>query len=127
MRFFTAVASSLLTMLAFSACGQNSSSRSVLGQEYAKQQVGAAMKGTAKSLQPTILLPTQATAIAVVEPILFNIYGAQNIIKQRPYEVYLINGFWHIMGTLPKGYLGGKFEIIIDAKDSRVIFLSHGK
>ncbi|RZK31002.1 MAG: hypothetical protein EOO61_18565 [Hymenobacter sp.] len=127
MRFSTAVAISLLAMLAFSACGQTSSSRSVLGQEYAKQQVEAAVKGTAKSLQPTVLLPTQTTAIAVVEPLLFNIYGARNIIKQRPYEVYLINGFWHIAGTLPKGYEGGTFEIIIAATDSKVIFLSHGK
>jgi hypothetical protein len=114
-------------MLAFSACGQSLRSRSVVGQEYAKQQVKSAVKGTAKSLQPKILLPTQATAIAVAEPLLFNIYGKRTIIEQRPYETHLINGLWYIAGTLPKDYLGGTFELIIDAKDSRVIFLSHGK
>jgi hypothetical protein len=114
-------------MIVLSTYGQKSSGRSILGQEHAEQQVEAAVKGTAHSLQPNSLLPTQATAIAVAEPLLFNIYGARNIIKQRPYESYLINGFWYIKGTLPKGYLGGTFEIILDAKDSRVIFLAHGK
>jgi hypothetical protein len=127
MRFFTAVASSLLVMLALSACGQQIRKRSVLGQAYAKQQVEAAVKGRATSLLPKPLLTTQAMAIAVVEPMLFNIYGKRNISEQRPYEVYLINGFWYVAGTLPQDYLGGTFEIILDAKDSRVIYLSHGK
>jgi len=67
------------------------------------------------------------TAISVAEPILFSIYGKDNITKQRPYEIYFIDNYWVIAGTLPKGYLGGTFLIIIDSKDSEIIRITHGK
>jgi hypothetical protein len=127
MRLFTAVTSGLLIILALTADGQKLSNRTVSGQKYAEQQVNAARNSTSIPSLPATLLTTQAIAIAVAEPILFSIYGKPTIIKERPYESYLINGCWYIAGTLPKDYLGGTFEIILDAKDGRVIFLSHGK
>jgi hypothetical protein len=127
MRLFTAVASGLCTILTLTACGQKPSKRAVVGRKYAEQQINAARKGTATSLLPHSLLTTQALAIAVAEPILFHIYGKSTVISERPYESYLLHGFWYIAGTLPEDYVGGTFEIILDAKDGRVIFLSHGK
>lgn len=117
----------LLGMLSHAASGQNFSNRTVLGQAHAQQQVEQAVKDTAKLAFRNRLLPTQATAVCVAEPILFGIYGKRNIARERPYEVYLVDGFWYIAGTLPKGYRGGVFEIIISANDSKVIFLAHGK
>ncbi|WP_157807296.1 YbbC/YhhH family protein [Hymenobacter chitinivorans] len=74
-----------------------------------------------------VLLPDQATAVTVVEPLLFRIYGKDNIVRQRPYEAYLIDGFWYVSGTLPNGCDGGVFEIILNAKDSQVLQVTHGK
>jgi len=117
----------LLVMLSSAAFGQNLRNRTVLGQAHAQQQVKQAVTDTAKLAFPTRLLPTQATAVCVAEPILFGLYGKRNITRERPYEVYLVDGSWYIAGTLPKGYRGGVFEIIISAKDSKVIFLAHGR
>ena len=36
--------------------------------------------------------------IAITEPILFGIYGKNNIIEERPYEYYMIDGYWYISG-----------------------------
>jgi hypothetical protein len=63
----------------------------------------------------------------MVEPILFSIYGKDNIITQRPYEIYPIENYWVITGTLPNGMLGGTFLIITDARDGKIIKLTHGK
>jgi hypothetical protein len=122
-----AVASGLLVMVAHATYGQSLSNRTELGQAHAQHLVERAVKDTAKLAFHKLLLPTQATAVCVAEPILFGIYGKRNIVKERPYEVYFLGDFWYIAGTLPKGYRGGTFEIIINAKDSRVVFLAHGR
>jgi len=67
------------------------------------------------------------TAIAVAEPILFKIYGKEHIVREKPYCVHLVDGYWILGGTLPEGYLGGTFLIILSMKDGRVIKLIHGK
>jgi hypothetical protein len=110
----------------FAAC-QNYKGRTVMGVENARETVKKSlMEKDAKPFYDT-LIKDKETAIAVAEPILFNIYGKKNIIAERPYECYLIDGYWYISGTLPKGYIGGVFEIIIDSGNGKVIKLIHGK
>ncbi|HNI44451.1 MAG TPA: YbbC/YhhH family protein, partial [Chitinophagales bacterium] len=75
----------------------------------------------------TAIIKDSLTAINVAEPILFSIYGKDNITKQRPYEVYFKDNYWLITGTLPSGWKGGTFLIIIDSRDCKVIRISHGK
>jgi NTF2 fold immunity protein len=106
--------------------GQNFKNRTVLGEKNAKQAIKEAIKDKAKPFYDT-LIKNKETAIAIAEPILFDIYGKKDIINERPYECYLIDGYWYISGTLPKDWLGGVFEIIINAKDGKIIKLTHGK
>ncbi len=73
------------------------------------------------------VISDKQTAIAVAEPILFKIYGKGHILGERPYNVSLIDGYWVLSGTLPKGWDGGTFFIILAAKDGRVIKLIHYK
>ncbi len=82
---------------------------------------------TGKQILVDKVLPDAATAIAVAEPILFKIYGKNNILDERPYSVSLVDDYWLLSGSLPKGWLGGVFFIILSAKDGRVIKLTHGK
>lgn len=100
---------------------------STLGQEHAKTQILKALKDSTRKPFYDTLIVDRRTAIEFVEPILFKIYGKNQIIEQKPYEAYLIDGYWYIAGTLPKGHLGGTFEIIFNAHDGKVIRLIHYK
>lgn len=66
------------------------------------------------------------TIIKIAEAALFQIYGKENILKQRPYKTYRINNFWLIKGTL-KGYIGGVFQIIIDDRTGEIKRITHGE
>jgi NTF2 fold immunity protein len=121
-----------LTLLIFTlaACGQTKNNRIKLSKSYAQQELKSALtdKGQQNVIDnKTVIIKDSLTAINVAEPILFSIYGKDNITKQRPYEIYFIDNYWVITGTLPKDYLGGTFLIIIDSKDSKIIRITHGK
>jgi NTF2 fold immunity protein len=72
-------------------------------------------------------VPDQITAAALAEAILKPIYGAGNIDRQKPFKIILKNDVWVIMGTLPKGFMGGVAAIEISKKDAKVLRVSHGK
>lgn len=104
--------------------------RSHSGREYAEAELKEALSGNKIDNVvdgKSFIIKDSITAIAVAEPILFDIYGKDNITRQKPYEVYLIDNYWVIKGTLPKSYAGGTFLIIIDARDSRVLKIIHEK
>lgn len=111
-------------------CGQTPNDRLILGEEYAKKQLKTSL--TDSTVQnvisfKTLIIKDKETAINVINPILFSVYGENIIKKQQPYEAYLVNNYWIILGTLPKGHLGGTFLIIVDATNSKIIRLTHGK
>ena len=121
-----------LTLLTFTlaACGQTKDNRTIIGKSYAQQELKLALNDRGQHNvidNKTVIIKDSLTAINVAEPILFSIYGKENITKQRPYEIYFIDNYWVITGTLPKDYLGGTFLIIIDSKDSKIIRITHGK
>lgn len=76
---------------------------------------------------PEKVIPDAKTAVEISESILFPIYGKDNIIKQRPYDINFIDGYYIINGTSPKVQIGGNFIIIINSKDGKVIKLTHGE
>ena len=73
------------------------------------------------------MIKSPSIAVAIAEPILFDLFGKAQILQEKPYEVYLINGYWYISGTIPKGWKGGGFEIIFSAKDGKIIRVTHYK
>ena len=120
----------ILLGLTFSTCGQTPRDRLILGKDHAKKELKIALSdSTVHNVvsSKTLIIKDGETAINVIEPILFTVYGKSNIRNQQPYEAYLIDNYWVISGTLPKGYLGGTFLIIIDATNSKIIRLTHGK
>lgn len=98
-----------------------------LGEENARNQLQEALQGEGQSFTWDTLIKTSSTAISIAEPILFDAFGKKQILDEKPYEVYLIDGFWYISGTISKGRKGGAFEIILSAKDARIIRLIHYK
>jgi hypothetical protein len=119
-----------LILLAFSinACSQNN--RSVLGKSHAEKELKLALSKESQHNvinNKSVLIKDSSTAINVAEPILFSIYGRENIESEKPYETYLIDNYWVIAGTLPEDSKGGTFLIIIDARNSQVLKITHGK
>lgn len=113
-----------------SACNQQQNNRAILGQAYAEKELKSALTDRTQHNvidNKTAIIKDSITAIRVAEPILFSIYGKDNITQQRPYEAYFIDNYWVISGTLPKNYAGGTFLILIDARNSRIVRITHGK
>lgn len=120
---------SILTIY-LTACGQNKSDRLILGKKYAEEELKSALSDTTKHnviKSNSIIINDSITATTIAESILFGIYGKANITKQKPYELYHIQHFWLLTGTLPKGSVGGTFLIIMDDRNSKIIKITHGK
>ena len=74
-----------------------------------------------------ILIKDEKTFVNIIEPILFDIYGRENIISERPYEVYFAKNYWIISGYLPPYVVGGVFMAIMDARTCEIIRIEHGE
>lgn len=107
---------------------KDSIGRTFLGKGIARQELTKFIKNkNANLLEGRILIKNKEMLISIVEPILFEIYGKENIISERPYEVFLFDDYWLMMGTLPTNMLGGNFTIAINRKTCGIIGISHGK
>ena len=109
---------------------QSQSDRMILGELGAKKMLGEALSDTTIHNvvnKNELLIKDKSIAVSTVEPLLFEVYGKENITTQRPYEIYLLDNYWVISGTLPKNYFGGTFSIIIDGTNSKIIRLTHEK
>ena len=119
MRFYLAIIFCLLTALVNSAEASPASAVS-----------GDPTEGEMEipSLKPKNgLVPNQATAEGIAELVLFNIYGRQQIERQRPYKTILESGVWTVRGTLGREFLGGTFLVRINQEDARIIQIYHGR
>jgi hypothetical protein len=101
--------------------GQDFTDRVVLGEGYAKNQVRLVLKYNVPSPFSDTLIKIREEAIIAAEKVLFKKLGRKHITGQWPYEIYLIEGYWFIAGTLPKGTIGGRFEIILKAEKGQAI------
>lgn len=71
-------------------------------------------------------------AFKIVEPILVNAYGEENISHQKPFHINLVDSIWIIEGTLPKtangeAVLGGTAYIEIRKKNGGFVKCIHGE
>lgn len=118
----------ILLVLSLDACSQNS--RTEFGKSHAESELKLALLNESQHNvidNKSVIIINSSTAIKIVEPILFSIYGKENIESQKPYENYFIENYWVITGTLPEDMLGGTFLVIIDARNSKVLKITHGK
>ncbi len=113
-------------ILPLSFLGQNYKNRAVIGEDSAKQTVKNILTDSGYKLSRDTLIRDKETAISIAEIMLFKSYGKATITTERPYECYLIDGYWFLRGTLPKNYTSEVFEMIMSAKDGRIIKMTHG-
>ncbi|HEY4787380.1 MAG TPA: NTF2 fold immunity protein [Bacteroidales bacterium] len=102
--------------------------RSFGGAAESKKQLEQFLRDSTSNLfKGEILIINEKTLIEIAEPILFKGYGKENIISQRPYEIYLFGDYWIMSGTLPRVTIGGTFSIAINRRTCQVIGITHGK
>ena len=78
-------------------------------------------------IPPNGFVPDAETALRVGEAILSAVYGEQEIAKQRPLKVALVDKeVWLVWGTLDERCLGGTGVIKISKRTAKVLFLAHG-
>ena len=74
------------------------------------------------------IVPNAKSAVDIAKAILYSSYGEEKINEEKPFNVELQNGkAWHVFGSLPKGYIGGVFEIWIQKSDGKILCLYHTK
>jgi hypothetical protein len=102
--------------------------RAYVGEIYSKEQLDRFLyDSTTDLLLGEILINDEQTLIEVTEPILFKVYGKENIINERPYEIYLFGDNWIMKGTLPLDMKGGTFTIAVNRKNCKIIGITHEK
>src|SRR5687768_5307324 len=97
------------------AYAQKNSAKNLPVKKVENRQLDALKTTSKKQIPVDTLINNKETATAVAEAILFNIYGKDNIVEQRPYNSQLIKGHWIISGNLPEEMVGGVFLIIINS------------
>jgi hypothetical protein len=118
----------IIILLTICSCERSKDNSILLGDDYARKALSDALADTVDILPvDKVLIESEETAIDFAEVVLFKVYGRETIEDERPYQVRNIDGYWIINGTLPKGYLGGTFEIIFNSKDGQIIRLIHYK
>src|SRR5690606_23636321 len=98
----------LLLAIINTSCAQEKNDRLILGEKYAKEVLEETLKnnnGHNIVDNKTTIIKNNETAIKIAETILFEIYGQNNIVKQKPYEIYNIKNYYVISGTLPHNYV----------------------
>lgn len=120
----------VLILVLYASCERGGYSRTILGRESVEAMLDKSLQDKASNKlneQRGGRIADSLAAVLTAEKMLFDVYGEQNIKRQRPYEIHKIRNFWCISGTLPVHTTGGTFFIILDETDGRTVTLSHGK
>ena len=123
----------LLIMISATAHGQDDAKRTIFGEGYAKKELNKTLKD--KKLtgeyviniidEKTEIIKDKETVTQFAETILFGLFNPDNIKSQRPYEIYKIEKYWTINGTLPPEVTGGTFFMIIDSTTGQILRITH--
>ena len=70
---------------------------------------------------PAGFVPDSITAIRIAEAVWIPIYGEDQIRRQRPFHARLANNVWTVIGSLPRGWVGGVALAEISKRDARIL------
>lgn len=72
-------------------------------------------------------VPNEKAAIGIAMSVWTPIYGNEQIEKQKPHSVMLVDGYWVVSGYLSKVMVGGVAHAVINKKTGQVIYVMHTK
>ncbi|MFA7617193.1 MAG: NTF2 fold immunity protein [Weeksellaceae bacterium] len=73
------------------------------------------------------IIKSEESLLKIIEPVLFDIYGKENIERQKPYEINDFENYYVVSGTMETGRSGGTFLLIIDKRNCQILKITHGK
>ena len=118
----------IIGILFFTPIQAQDSERWIGDIKYAENQLELALKVDYDRTKMNFkLIPKKENAIIYAELILFEHYDKEQIEFEKPYQIYMIDDYWIIFGTLPKNYKGGVFELVFDSRNGKILRMSHGK
>ncbi len=79
-----------------------------------------------KECKDSYCVPDASTAIKVAEALWVPVYGKDLVESEKPFWAKLINGVWHVGGTLRTEF-GGTVSAEIRKKDCQVLRITHYK
>ncbi len=116
-----------LVTAVFLSCNKENR-RKLHDRDFAVNELKQALSDSTEFRAGEMLIKDSLTAIQIAEPMLFEIYGKEKIISERPYSAKLIDSYWVISGTLPDEFdAGGTFVFIINSIDCKVLKITHYK
>jgi hypothetical protein len=71
-------------------------------------------------------VPDEETAISIAKAVWVPIYG-DRVLEKSPFYADLVDGVWHVRGSLPEGYIGGVPMAKIEKKTGKVLGVIHGQ
>ena len=70
----------------------------------------------------------QATAVAIARAVFTSVFGAKMVATEEPLHAARDGSVWHVWGTLHcKDCVGGVMEVMISARDGRIVRLFHSQ
>jgi hypothetical protein len=72
-------------------------------------------------------VPQASTAIKIAVAVWEQIYGEEQIARQKPFKATLANGVWTVEGSLPELMVGGVAVAEIAKDDGQILRVSHGR
>lgn len=120
----------LLTLVIWSVLltGASAGEYHTLNRDWASKYLKSVLVYGSHHYQPSEgVVSDEQTAVSIAVAVWNPIYGEDNIAKQKPYQVFLVDGYWVVSGSLPKRMVGGTAKIVIAREDGRIINISHGK
>jgi len=117
----------MLFLTSYAQSNLNKEQKLTFAKEYLKEAISNLKNESNLVDGKRLLIKNKKALITFIEPILFDIYGKNLILAERPYECFKIDKYWVAFGYLPQGKLGGTFEVVVDGSNAQIIRIIHEK
>ncbi len=76
---------------------------------------------------PVIPIASEADAVAIARGAMSARFTPEVVNKFEPYVGSLVNGVWHVHGSLPEGFMGGTPEAVVCHANGEVLTVVQGQ
>jgi hypothetical protein len=114
----------IILLFAMNLYSQNFKGRTKVGKDFANIQIKRSTNDSSKYNicdKNKLLLPDKKAVIEYSEIYLLEYDDKDKINNQKPFEIYLIDNYWYVRGTMKTGAFGENVTLIINAVGKKII------